>query len=409
MLYRDAKRIYTAAIREALPRQAVQECLSGLTFGEGKLVLISIGKAGWEMAKAAYDMLQDRITGGVIITKYDHSRGAVGKLRVVEAGHPVPDENSLLGGKLALEAVAGLTSRDTVLVLISGGGSALFELTPLPLEELQDINSQLLAAGADIKQINTIRKRLSLVKGGRFAAACGDARVISVVLSDIIDDQLDMIASGPTCPDSATCEDAMQIVDHYSLRLSTQATALLQQETPKVIENAAYHMCGSVRQLCQTAYETCLQLGYKPVILTDCLSCTASEAGRFLGNIARSHAGKGEKLAYIVGGETVVHLTGTGKGGRNQELALAAAEQIAGLPNVAVFSVGSDGTDGPTDAAGGIVDGATRDILLSKGISIGQVLRDNDAYHALQACGGLIVTGATGTNVNDLSVVLISN
>ena len=381
--------------------------MSKLSFGSGKLVLISIGKAGWAMAKAAYDMLADRITGGVIVTKYDHSCGPIGDLQIVEAGHPIPDDNSLKGARLALDAVSDLTEEDTVLFLISGGGSALFELTTLPLEELQGINSQLLAAGADIKKINTVRKRMSLVKGGRFAAACGGARIVSVILSDIIDDQLDMIASGPTCPDSATCAEAMQIIDDYAITLSPQAQALLQQETPKTIPNAEYHMCGSVRQLCATAERVCRDLGYTPTVLTDQLSCTASEAGRFLGNIARTHARRGEKLAFIAGGETVVYLTGTGKGGRNQELALAAAEQIAGISDVLVFSVGSDGTDGPTDAAGGVVDGSTRDALAKNGISISQVLRDNDAYHALQACDGLIFTGATGTNVNDLSVLLI--
>lgn len=407
MLREHAKEIYTAAIREALPAQAVRECLEKLTFAPGRLVLISIGKAGWEMAKAAYDMLADRVHGGVVVTKYDHSRGKVGKLQIVEAGHPIPDENSLKGTRLALDAVKDLTAEDTVLFLISGGGSALFELTPLPLEELQGINSQLLAAGADITKINTVRKRLSLVKGGRFAAACGGARIVSVILSDIIDDQLDMIASGPTCPDSSTCAEAAAIVEGCTLELSPEAQALLQQETPKTIPNAEYHMCGSVRQLCATAKRKCEELGYTPVILTDSLSCIASEAGRFLGNIARTHAQRGEKLAFIAGGETVVQLTGTGKGGRNQELALAAAEQLAGISNALVFSVGSDGTDGPTDAAGGIADGTTRDALLEKGIHISQVLRDNDAYHALKACNGLIFTGATGTNVNDLSVLLI--
>ena len=407
MLREHAKKIYTAAIREALPAQAVRDCLGKLTFEPGRLVLISIGKAGWEMARAAYDMLRDRVSGGVVVTKYDHSRGPIGDLRIVEAGHPIPDENSLLGTRLALEAVAELTARDTVLFLVSGGGSALFEWTPLPLEELQSINSQLLAAGADIKKINTIRKRLSLVKGGRFAEKCGGARIVSVILSDIIDDRLDMIASGPTCPDSATCAEALQIVKDYDLSLSGQALELLNKETPKSIPGAEYHMCGSVRQLCASAERTCRQLGYEPVILTDQLSCTASEAGRFLGSIVRTHAGDGRRLAFIAGGETVVYLTGKGKGGRNQELALAAAEEIAGISNTLVFSVGSDGTDGPTDAAGGMVDGTTRDTLLKKGISIAQVLRDNDAYHALQACDGLIFTGATGTNVNDLSVALI--
>jgi len=227
------------------------------------------------------------------------------------------------------------------------------------------------------------------------------------VLSDVLGDRLDMIASGPAYPDSSTAEDALRITDKYRLTLTDEMRRLLSAETPKTLCNVETHITGSVRQLCAAAKQVCEELGYETTILSDCLCCTAKDAGSFLGSIARTHGNSGKKLAFLAGGETVVQLTGSGLGGRNQELALAAAEQIAGL-NACVFSLGSDGTDGPTDAAGGYVDGKTAALLKEKGISISLTLRSNDSYHALQACGGLIITGPTGTNVNDLSVLLIN-
>ena len=301
-----------------------------------------------------------------------------------------------------------MTESDTVVFLLSGGGSALFEKPLLPLAELQDVTNQLLAAGADIVEINTIRKRLSAVKGGRFARHCAPAQVFAVVLSDILGDPLDMIASGPAYPDSSSCAQALDIAKRYGLRLSERAWALLAQETPKTLTNVETQITGSVRELCSAAANACRERGYEPVILTDRLCCEAREAGSFLGSIARTHAGQGKKLAFLAGGETVVHLTGTGLGGRNQELALAAAPMIAGL-DAAVFSVGSDGTDGPTDAAGGYVDGSTAAALAQNQLNVYDVLQNNDAYHALKAVDGLIITGATGTNVNDVAVVLIGN
>ena len=255
--------------------------------------------------------------------------------------------------------------------------------------------------------MNTIRKRLSAVKGGRFARHCAPAKVFSIVLSDIIGDPLDMIASGPAYPDSSTCDDARAIAAKYGLHLSLAAARCLEEETPKALDNVDTVITGSVRELCAAAAGACRELGYEPVVLTDSLDCEAREAGAFLAAIARSHQDTGRSLAFLAGGETVVHLTGTGLGGRNQELALSAAAGIAGLADTAVFSVGSDGTDGPTDAAGGFVTGQTRDALAGQGVRIFDVLKDNDAYHALEACGGLLRTGATGTNVNDVAVLLI--
>lgn len=405
-LRENANQIMRAALSAAMPDAAVAAALKEADFGSGRLIVVSVGKAGWQMARAAYDQLGSRITSGMVITKYDHSKGPIGNLDIYEAGHPVPDANSYRATQAAIDAVTGLSEADTVLLLISGGGSALFEKPLIPAEDMDRLTRELLACGADIVEMNTLRKRFSGVKGGRFAQLCQPAKVFSVILSDVLGDRLDMIASGPAYPDASTTEDALRIVRQYGLTLTEDMHRLLLQETPKALPNVQTHVTGSVRQLCAAAEKACGELGYKTVTLTDRLSCTARDAGVFLSNIAQYYENCGEKMAFLAGGETVVHLTGTGLGGRNQELALAAAEGIAGM-NAAVFSIGSDGTDGPTDAAGGYVDGTTRDRLKAQGIQIRDVLQNNDAYHALEACGGLIKTGATGTNVNDISVLLI--
>ena len=403
----DAEKIMKAALNAALPDTAMQKALLDLPQVPGRLILVAAGKAAWQMAYAAEKELGSRISDGIVITKHDHAQGPIGKLTICEAGHPVPDADSYRSTQMAIDLVENLTGDDLVLFLLSGGGSALFEKPLIPPEEMDSITHQLLACGADIVEINTLRKRLSAVKGGKFAQLCAPAKVFSVVLSDILGDPLDMIASGPAYPDSSTREQAKAIAAKYDLKLSEQAAALLDIDTPKTLSNVESRITGSVRQLCAAASETCEALGYKPVVLTASLACEAREAGSFLAAIAQYHADTGESLAFIAGGETVVHLTGHGKGGRNQEIALAGARGIDGLQDTLIFSLGSDGTDGPTDAAGGMADGGTAAVLRSKGISIEAVLKDNDAYHALKAADGLIFTGPTGTNVNDLSCLLI--
>ncbi|MGI6170902.1 MAG: glycerate kinase type-2 family protein [Butyricicoccus sp.] len=406
ILREHASRIVSESIRAVLPDEAVQRALRTFEPRGGRIYLAAAGKAAWQMAQAAVKAVP-AIERGIVITKYGHVPHPIPGIDCLEAGHPVPDENGFAATERMLNMVHGLTAQDTVLFLLSGGGSALMEKPLISGAELQDITSQLLRCGADIVEINTVRKRLSAVKGGRFAQACSPAQVYSIVLSDIIGDPLDMIASGPAYPDSSTCAQAMAVADKYQLKLSERARTLLGQETPKQLTNVTTQITGSVRELCAAAARECAALGYEPVILTDRLTCEAREAGRFLAAVARTHAGDGRATAYLAGGETVVHVTGNGRGGRNQELALAAAEGIAGLKNAAVFSVGSDGTDGPTDAAGGYVDGDTWETLAAVGCDAAAMLNNNDAYHALKAADGLIVTGATGTNVNDVAVVLI--
>ena len=451
-LRKKAEYITDRAITAVLPNEAVVRALAGREFGGrgdcgsaknaagdiscgaadahgsdasgaagGRVVLVALGKAAWQMAKSASDILGNRVDRGIVITKYDHVRAELPGLECYEAGHPVPDENSFRATERAIELVSGLGEGDTVILLISGGGSALFEKPLIPGDELQDVTGQLLRSGASITEMNTIRKRLSAVKGGRFAEICAPASIYSIVLSDIIGDPLDMIASGPAYPDSSTCEDALDIAKKYDLKLSDAARECLKRETPKELSNVETVITGSVRELCRAAATACAVLGYETEILTDRLDCEAREAGEWLASIARERAGVaeetasgaaresaagGRKLAFIAGGETVVHITGAGLGGRNQELALAAAPGISGL-KAAVFSVGSDGTDGPTDAAGGYVDGETAGEFFARGIDVAEVLRNNDSYHALEAVGGLIVTGPTGTNVNDFACLLI--
>ncbi len=407
VLRSDAEKIVRSAIGAVLPEEAVRNALKGKEY-PGRVFLVAVGKAAPRMAQAALSALSVPVEDGLVISKYGHFTENLPGLRCMEAGHPVPDAGSVAAAEAALELTGDLRKTDTVLLLLSGGGSALFEKPLIPLDELQDVTGQLLACGADIVEINTIRKRLSDVKGGRFAAHCAPARVEAVILSDILGDPLDMIASGPVSPDSTTCEEAWMIRERYALWLSPAAEACLREETPKHLDNVEAQVVGSVRELCRAAEKTCRELGYEPLFLTDVLCCEAREAGRFLSAMLRSRAGSGKKLAFLAGGETVVHLTGKGKGGRNQELALAACEGLRGMRNAAVISAGSDGTDGPTDAAGGYTDGETFDALKAAGVDLYAVLRENDAYHALKAVDGLIFTGPTGTNVNDIAVALLT-
>ncbi len=406
-LKEDALFIVKSAISGVMPDAAVRHALQNRTFGSGRLILVSVGKAGYEMAKTASEVLGSRIDQGIVITKYGHAKGSLPKIVIREAGHPVPDENTFSATEEALRMTEDLTSADTVLFLLSGGGSALFEKPLIAPEELREVTRQLLASGADIKEVNTIRKRFSAVKGGRFGEHCQPAKVFSIVLSDVIGDPLDVIASGPAYPDRSTAEDALGIADRCGLVLSDNARSLLDTELIKELPNVETMVTGSVRELCKAAANASRMLGYEPVVLTDSLSCEARDAGIVLSGLAIENRSTDQSLAFIMGGETVVHLTGSGKGGRNQEIALAAAKGIAELENTAIFSVGSDGTDGPPDAAGGYVDQDAYDKLASRGIDPDDVLKNNDAYTALSAIDSLIVTGPTGTNVNDVSVLLI--
>lgn len=410
-IHNDAKIIINETIKENLPYKSVENALDEYAI-QGDVYLVAIGKAAWSMAKAASEYLGGQIKKGVVITKYEHAEENLPNIDIIEAGHPISDENTILGTQKAIELVKDLTEDDKLLFLISGGGSALFEkpIGDITLKEIVDINNQLLASGADIVEINMIRKRLSSVKAGRFAELAYPAQVYTVVLSDVLGDRLDSIASGPASPDKSTVADTNKVIDKYRLNLPEKIKVYLEMETPKEVANVKTIITGSVTTLCEAAAKSAAKLGYTPHILTSTMNCEAKEAGKLIGTMAKE-VGTGEyafkaPCAIILGGETVVRITGQGLGGRNQELALSAAEEIAGSNNVVVLSVGSDGTDGPTDAAGGIVDGTTKEKLQEKGIIIHEVLERNDSYNALKKVDGLILTGPTGTNVNDVSIIL---
>ncbi|MBQ8149593.1 MAG: DUF4147 domain-containing protein [Clostridia bacterium] len=416
---KEADEIIRAVLAASRPDAAVAAAVRKLppcTSG-GRTVLLAVGKAACSMAVAALSVTGFAADQAMIITKYGHvdetalallPETARSSLIIREAGHPVPDENSYRATVEAIAMVQGLTVRDRVILLLSGGGSALFEKPLLPAEEIADINRQLLSSGAEIGGINTIRKRLSAVKGGRFARLCAPAQVITIALSDVLSDAPDQIASGPACADPTTCDDAIRIVEEYGLRLTEKALQLLRQETPKELPNASVQIIGSMRIARRAAAKACAGLGYDTLMFLPPLTCQAQEAGRFLGALARKAHMEGRRLAIVAGGETVVRLPEDhGLGGRNQEAALAAAPMLAGRKGLCFFSLGTDGTDGPTNAAGGIVTGDSfrRLEACAGGLTAASLCR-HDAYHALQACNGLLITGPTGTNVNDICVAL---
>lgn len=405
-LREDAEKIVRGAIRAVCPDEAVRRALEHVELS-GRIYLVAVGKAAWQMAAAAIKYLQKPVYEGIVVTKYDHVMGQLPGISCFEAGHPIPDGNSYRGTQAVLDMTKDLKAEDTVLFLLSGGGSALFEKPLVHTDLLQEITRKMLGNGADIVEINTLRKRLSAVKGGRFAMWCAPARVESIILSDILGDPVDMIASGPAAEDPVTREQAKAVAAKYGVDMDEAVRECLDLETPKKLTNVHTQIIGSVRELCAAAEREAAALGYETVFLTDHLNCEARDAGRYLAQELLKRKESNRKIAVIAGGETVVHLTGTGLGGRNQELALAAAELLAGTANAALISAGSDGTDGPTDAAGGYVDADTLADLEKAGMDYNFMLRNNDSYHALQAVGGLVITGPTGTNVNDVAVALL--
>ena len=410
--YRDAEMIIRNTIKDVLPDKAVRTVLNDRKNMENVYV-VAVGKAAWKMAYTCQEIFGNHIRKGIILTKYGHAMEKLENFEIIEAGHPIPDKNSIMGTQKIIEMVRKLTEKDNIIFLLSGGGSSLFEkpVQGITLEDIQEVTQQCLQCGASITEINTIRKRLSDVKGGKFAAYCAPARICAIVLSDILGDKLDMIASGPAYEDSSTCSEAINIINKYGLKLEEHIISALRKETPKCVNNVETFLTGSVSEFCRAAAKYAEELGYKPYILSDTLDCEAREAGKFIASIARAVVGKNEytlktPCAVVVGGETIVKVLGKGKGGRNQEIALSAAEGIRGLENVIIFAISSDGTDGPTDAAGAIVDGMTAENLDALGLSCEDALMNNDSYHALDKIGCLIRTGATGTNVNDIAVIL---
>ena len=392
------------------------------------IYVVGAGKAAIPMADAVCEVLHDRISGGVIITKYGHAdRQLPEPLRVYEAGHPVPDENSVIATHDLAALLAKATSRDLVLCLISGGGSALLTLPALEitLADLQTTTQLLLRAGTPIHQINIIRKHLDTIKGGGLARLANGAAVATLILSDVIGDDLSAIASGPTVPDPSTFAEAWRVIEQFDLadRLPASARDRLQRgaagslpETPKpgeaLFDRVQTVIIGSNAQAAQAAESLAQRLRFNTLLLSTQVQGEAREVAQVAAAIAKEIALYNRPIAkpacLILGGETTVTVKGSGLGGRNQELALAAAIVIDGLPDTLIAALGTDGTDGPTNAAGAIATGETIGRAQAIGVEAQAYLRDNDAYHFFQALDDLIITGPTGTNVNDLLLILVA-
>ncbi len=388
-----------------------------------RVLVVGAGKASAAMARAVEEVLGDKVIRGIVCVKYGHGL-PLKRVEVLEAGHPLPDR----AGEQAATRIVGLLesagSRDLVISCISGGGSALLPLSAVGLEEKIELTGQLLASGADIHEMNAVRKHISLTKGGRLMAAAFPATVVNLVLSDVIGDDLDTIASGPFVPDGSTFQDALEILDRYGLmesapkkivkRLEEGAKGLI-PETPKegdeIFERCLNLIVGSNILCLEAAASKARELGYESIILSSRVRGDTSQAALFHAALAEEiHASANPvkpPACVLSGGETTVKVVGQGLGGRNQEFALCLVEQASTLPNTLFLSAGTDGTDGPTDAAGAVADTTSLVRAKAMGLDPREFLRNNDSYHFFEPLGDLIITGPTRTNVMDLRIVMV--
>ena len=423
VLRRDARSIFDAALAAARPVDAVVRYLARKNFQKfHDIYVIGAGKAGASMAQAAERVLGKKITAGLINVKYGHLAG-LKRIELNECGHPVPDERGVAGARRIAALAQSAGADDLVICLISGGGSALLPLPAegITLEQKQLVTRLLLACGATIHEINAVRKHISSIKGGQLARLAAPAAVESLILSDVIGDDLDVIGSGPTAPDGSTFADAAAILQRYGVWESVPAPVRERieagmrgevAETPKpgdlLFGQVRNVIIGSNRLALAAAARKARDLGYRTLVLASEIQGETRDVARVHAAIAREvvHTGQPVKppACIISGGETTVTLSGDGLGGRNQEFALAAAIDIARLPHTLVFSAGTDGTDGPTDAAGAVADGET----LSRRPDARAFLARNDSYHYFEALGDLVVTGPTNTNVMDVRIVLVA-
>jgi glycerate 2-kinase len=390
-----------------------------------RILVVGAGKAVAPMAKAIENLLGNRVSGGVIVVKDAHGL-PLEKIKVREAGHPVPDQRGIDGTAEILSLVEKAGERDLIICLISGGGSALLSapVQGISLEDKQNATKLLLVCGATIHEFNTVRKHLSQAKGGRLAQMAYPAGVISLILSDVVGDDLDVIASGPTVPDPSTFQDAEKILKGYGVwdQLAPSVRTHIDkgvagriEDTPKP-DHACFQRCfpvlvGTNLQALKAAGREAERLGYRPLILSSKTEGEAREVARFYAAVAKEILSSQNPLkppaCLLAGGETTVTLRGDGRGGRNQELALAAALAIDGWDSIVVLSGGTDGTDGPTDAAGALADGTTVARALQSGLDPKDFLRRNDSYSFFQQLDDLVMTGPTRTNVMDLYMLLV--
>lgn len=421
-LRRQALAIFKAALRAANPAEAVARRLAREDFTRYRNVyVVGAGKAGAAMARATERVLGRRIAGGLLNVKYGHT-AALHCIELNECGHPVPDQRGVDGARRIAAIAAGAGLDDLVLCLISGGASALmpFPADPITLDEKQETTKLLLACGASIHEINAVRKHISQIKGGQLARLASPAPVLALLLSDVIGDDLDVIGSGPTAPDASTFARTRAILEKYEIfdRVPASIRARIEAgergeipETPKpgdpIFARVRNIVVGSNRLAVDAAVARARELGFRTLVLSTFIEGETREIARMHAAIAKEivHSGRPLKppACVITGGETTVTLRGDGLGGRNQEFVLAAAIDIAGLQNVVVLSAGTDGSDGPTDAAGAIADGRT----LARDPRAAEFLVRNDSYHYFEGLGDLIVTGPTNTNVMDVRLILV--
>ena len=433
----DAASIFESAVAAVDAQECVKRFvkLEGRTLRIGevdydlesfeRVLVVGTGKASPRMGVALEDVLGDRISDGVINTKYEHSE-PLRRIRTVECGHPVPDEAGVGGTREILKVLEATDDGTLVICLISGGGSALMPAPSdgITLQEKQDTTRLLLECGANIVELNAVRKHLSRVKGGGLARTAFPATVVSLMLSDVIGDPMDVIASGPTVPDTSTFKTCMEIIQKYEVsnRLPEAVRARFEAgaageipETPKpgdaVLRRCHNVIVGSNGLAVAAAADRARDLGYNTLVLSTRLEGEAREIAHVYSAIGKEILTSGAPVAVpacvIAGGETTVTVRGNGKGGRNQELVLAGAMHLSGWEGTVLFSGGTDGTDGPTDAAGAIADAETIGRAQSAGLSAMESLKDNDAYHFFKPLGDLVMTGPTGTNVADVAFVMV--
>jgi hydroxypyruvate reductase len=444
-LRRDAMTIFRAGLQAVDANAAVQRFVqrdrAALKVAEKnydlksyeRILVVGAGKASAAMAQALEQILDDHISEGLINVKYGHL-APLQKIKLNEAGHPLPDEAGLNGARHIVQLLESAGGRDLIFCLLSGGGSALLPLPAegISLNEKQEVTKKLLACGATIHEMNAVRKHLSQIKGGQLARFAYPAAVVALILSDVVGDQLDVIASGPTVPDASTFQEAQNILQRYGLWESLPKSVIMRiqkgvaseiPETPKsgdaIFSNVQNVVIGSNILALLAAEETAKKLGYQTLILSSAIEGETREAARLHAAIAKEIVRSGRPVTrpacVISGGETTVTLRGAGKGGRNQEFVLAAAMEIAGLENTVIFSAGTDGSDGPTDAAGAICDGQTAARAQAAGLSDTdpprgnalEHLNQNNAYPFFKKLGDLVITGPTNTNVMDLRLILV--
>lgn len=428
----NALYILHQAIDAVQPATLVQNCLKfkqGLLFvnkhqyaiqPNGKIYVLAVGKAAAAMAVAVEKILGNQISGGIVVTKYGHGL-PLQSLQIIEAGHPIPDTQSVIAGKAIIDFSAQLSENDIIILLLSGGASSLVADTPgcITLSELQQTFQLLLNSGANIHEMNTLRKHLSKIKGGQLAQLLMPARVITLAISDVMGDDPSVIGSGPTVPDSSTFLDAWTIVQQYSLqqRIPLSVHQYLQKglndvmaETPKIhdacFQKTNYYLLGNNGMALQSAKQAAEKLGYHAIIVSKQLSGEAKEAGVAIVRQALAYNGP-HPACLLFGGETTVIIHGNGLGGRNQELALAAALALPEHASLQIVAAGTDGTDGPTDAAGAFTNVEQMQLARQLGVDAKAYLENNDAYHFFEKVNGLIKTGPTQTNVMDVVIVLI--